>query len=142
MRSSASRFLLLLSLSMLMVTVSAIMAADRHQVGASGSASATSGNARLASTIGQTITGRTGDLGSGFLATADGRYYLPGDADGNHMLNIADAVYLINFIFGGGPAPTPYVGGDADCNGVVNIADALVIIGYIFGGGQMPTYCH
>jgi hypothetical protein len=67
----------------------------------------------------------------------------PGDADGNGILNIADAVYLISYIFGGGTAPTPYplCSGDADCNCIVNIADAVYMISYIFGGGNPPCTC-
>jgi hypothetical protein len=64
--------------------------------------------------------------------------YLRGDADGNGFVNISDAVYLINYIFGGGPAPSPEAAGDADCNGFVNISDAVYLINYIFGGGPAP----
>lgn len=55
-----------------------------------------------------------------------------GDADGSGFANISDAVYIINFIFSGGPAPTTDCGGDADGNGYVNISDAVWLIAYIF----------
>ena len=61
-----------------------------------------------------------------------------GDADGNGMVNIADVVYLINYIFAGGPAPNPLLAGDVDCNGMVNIADVVYLINFIFGGGPAP----
>lgn len=61
-----------------------------------------------------------------------------GDADGNGIYNISDAVYLISYIFGGGPAPDPMCLGDADGNGIVNISDAVYLIAYIFGGGPEP----
>lgn len=62
-----------------------------------------------------------------------------GDADNNGIVNISDVVYLIAFIFGGGPRPFPItLVGDADCNGFVNISDAVYIIAYIFGGGPPP----
>jgi M6 family metalloprotease-like protein len=64
--------------------------------------------------------------------------FLCGDADANGFVNISDAVYLINYIFGGGPAPNPEAAGDADCNGFVNISDAVYLINYIFGGGAAP----
>lgn len=64
--------------------------------------------------------------------------YICGDADGNEIVNISDAVYLIAYIFGGGPAPDPLIAGDADCNGIVNISDAVYLIAYIFGGGPAP----
>jgi hypothetical protein len=64
--------------------------------------------------------------------------YLCGDADANGMVNISDAVYLIAYIFSGGPAPNPIDAGDVDCNGFVNISDAVYLINYIFGGGPAP----
>lgn len=62
--------------------------------------------------------------------------YICGDADGNGQVSITDAVYVINFIFGGGPAPDPLVAADADCSGQVAISDAVYIINFIFGGGS------
>ncbi len=64
--------------------------------------------------------------------------YLCGDSDGNLIVTISDAVHLITYIFGGGPAPVPTIAGDADCNGIVTISDAVFLISYIFGGGPAP----
>lgn len=61
-----------------------------------------------------------------------------GDADGNGIINISDAVFLIGYIFAGGPAPNPLSSGDADCNAIVNISDAVYLILYIFSGGPAP----
>jgi hypothetical protein len=63
---------------------------------------------------------------------------LCGDADANGIINISDAVYLISYIFAGGPAPEPMTAADADCNQIVNISDAVYLISYIFGGGPAP----
>lgn len=63
---------------------------------------------------------------------------LPGDADHSGYVTISDAVYLISYIFSGGPAPTPSAAGDADCDAFVNISDAVRLIGYIFSGGAQP----
>jgi hypothetical protein len=64
--------------------------------------------------------------------------YTCGDADGNHVVNISDAVTLIGYIFGSGIAPDPLEAGDSDCNGIVNVSDAVYLISYIFGGGLGP----
>jgi hypothetical protein len=64
--------------------------------------------------------------------------YICGDADGNDMVNISDAVYLIEYIFGGGPPPEPLLSGDVDCNQTVNISDAVYLISYIFSSGPAP----
>lgn len=64
--------------------------------------------------------------------------YVCGDADGDGLVNISDAVFVIGYIFGGGNAPNPYMAGDANCDALVNISDAVHLIAYIFGGGPAP----
>ncbi len=64
--------------------------------------------------------------------------YLCGDANGNGTRNISDAVYLINYIFAGGPAPSPVIAGDANCSNAVSISDVVYLINYIFSGGAAP----
>ncbi len=66
------------------------------------------------------------------------RPYVKGDADGTGILNVADVVFLIQYIFGGGPAPVPLESGDADCNGFISVPDAVYLILYIFAGGPAP----
>ncbi len=68
---------------------------------------------------------------------------IPGDADGSGSISIGDAVYIINYIFGGGPAPMPYAicSGDANCDCTVSISDAVYIVNFIFGGGPQPCDC-
>lgn len=64
--------------------------------------------------------------------------YLCGDADGSGAVNITDAVFVIQFIFAGGPSPDPLLSGDADCSDSVNITDVVYVIQYIFAGGPIP----
>jgi len=64
--------------------------------------------------------------------------YVCGDANGDEGINVADAVYLINFIFKSGPEPNPSGAGDADCDGSLNIGDAVYLINYIFRSGPEP----
>lgn len=64
--------------------------------------------------------------------------FLCGDANGNSLVNISDVVYLVQFLFGSGPAPVPSLAGDADCNGIVTIIDAVYLVNFIFGGGPEP----
>jgi hypothetical protein len=65
-----------------------------------------------------------------------------GDANGDAVINISDAVYLIAYIFAGGAAPGDcgyaFGKGDANGDGVVNISDAVYLIAYIFAGGAVP----
>ena len=58
--------------------------------------------------------------------------YTCGDADHSSAIDISDPVYLITYIFAGGPAPNPLLAGDADCTNDVDISDAVYLINYIF----------
>lgn len=64
--------------------------------------------------------------------------YVCGDADDSGDTDIDDVVFLINFIFAGGPEPIPYESGDTNCSGTVDIDDAVWLINYIFSGGNTP----
>ena len=64
--------------------------------------------------------------------------YLCGDADGDGSVNIADVVFLLEYIFSDGAAPSPLAAGDANCDNGVNIADCVYLIAYIFSGGPAP----
>ncbi len=64
--------------------------------------------------------------------------YSCGDANGDETVNVGDAVYIINYVFKDGQAPTPLPAGDANCDGTINVGDAVHIINYIFKGGLPP----
>ncbi|MBU1317964.1 MAG: PKD domain-containing protein [candidate division Zixibacteria bacterium] len=61
-----------------------------------------------------------------------------GDADASDGVDIDDVVYLINYIFVGGPEPVPYESGDSGCSGSIDIDDVVYLISYIFSGGNAP----
>jgi len=62
-----------------------------------------------------------------------------GDGNYDGTVNIADAVYMISYIFKSGPEPQPVIeSGDANCDGRLNIADAVFVIDYVFHGGPEP----
>ncbi len=63
---------------------------------------------------------------------------LMGDANSDGSINVADAVFLITYVFKSGPAPEPLDAGDADCDGNVNLADAVNIINFVFKNGPEP----
>ena len=64
--------------------------------------------------------------------------YICGDSNNDETVNVADAVWIINYVFAGGDPPNPMEAGDANCDGTCNIADAVWIINYIFAGGLDP----
>jgi hypothetical protein len=63
---------------------------------------------------------------------------LPGDANNDGKVNVGDAVYIISYVFRGGPAPPCLQEGDANGDGKVNVGDAVYIISYVFRGGPAP----
>jgi hypothetical protein len=55
------------------------------------------------------------------------------------VVDIDDAVFLITYIFGGGPAPNPIESADVDCSGgTPDIDDVVYLIQYIFADGPAP----
>jgi len=64
--------------------------------------------------------------------------YICGDANVSGAVDIDDVVYLIAYIFSGGPEPVPYESGDTNCSGGVDIDDVVYLISYIFSGGFAP----
>jgi hypothetical protein len=64
--------------------------------------------------------------------------WIRGDANGDGVINSADVVYLINYLFKGGPAPEPLEAGDVNCDGIINSADVVYLINYLFKGGPPP----
>jgi immune inhibitor A len=65
--------------------------------------------------------------------------YICGDANGDGNVNVGDAVFVIAYVFSGGPAPDPLCLGDANGDGNVNIGDAVHLINYVFKGGPAPV---
>jgi hypothetical protein len=61
-----------------------------------------------------------------------------GDPNADGAVNIADAAYLVSYIFKGGPAPKPSGAGDVNCDVDINVADAVHLINYVFRGGEPP----
>lgn len=61
-----------------------------------------------------------------------------GDSNGDDVIDVSDAVFMIEYIFASGAEPYPMLSGDADCNGTLDIADVVFLINYIFSGGSAP----
>lgn len=59
-----------------------------------------------------------------------------GDANGDSQVTASDVLYLIKYLFAGGPSPV----GSADVNGdgQVNASDIFYLIDYLFAGGPAP----
>jgi len=64
--------------------------------------------------------------------------YICGDVNRDGGVDIADVVYLINYLFVEGPAPIPQAAGDANHDFLIDIADVVYIINYLFLEGDPP----
>lgn len=66
-----------------------------------------------------------------------------GDINGiDNLVDIADLLYLVNYMFDAGPEPLCME--EADVNGLdqaVDIADLLYVVEYMFRGGPLPVPC-
>jgi hypothetical protein len=65
--------------------------------------------------------------------------FLRGDVNGDQVIDASDVVYLLNYLFTGGPAPEPLAAGDATCDDVVDAADIVYLLNYLFAGGPPPS---
>ncbi len=118
---------------------------DRQTL-ASGGNVGTSPNFCVNSATGQPATGTgtstTYGLSQGFWSSVSPGSCCdkPGDANNDGTVNVGDAVYIIGYIFRGGPVPPCTEEGDANGDGKINIGDAVYIVSYVFRGG-LPPLC-
>ncbi len=61
-----------------------------------------------------------------------------GDVNGDGIINVGDVVYLVSYLYKGGPAPDPSWVGDANSDGIVNIGDVVYLVSYLYRGGPPP----
>jgi hypothetical protein len=62
--------------------------------------------------------------------------FVRGDANADGRIGVADAVYVLQYIFTDGPAPSCQKAADANGEGSLNVADAIAILGYLFMGSR------
>jgi hypothetical protein len=123
----------------------------KWQVVSSGSDCGTSGvtyrlgaqdGCELCGTVGQLAVGSGSSpsygINSGYWQE-DLQPYTRGDVNKDGIIDVADVMYLINYLFIGGSAPDPMWLGDATCDDVVDVADVMYLINYLFIGGSAPS---
>jgi len=64
--------------------------------------------------------------------------YVVGDPTRDGIINIADVLFLINYLYKGGEAPDPAETGDVTCDGITNIDDVVFLINYLYKHGPAP----
>jgi pectate lyase len=61
--------------------------------------------------------------------------FVRGDANADGGFNLADAVFILTYLFRSGEAPACFDAADAVDNGTVDIGDAVYILQYLFASG-------
>jgi hypothetical protein len=85
------------------------------------------------------VTGASGGIGTGTdITTIKYIQFLCGDVNGDGKVTVTDVIYLINYLFKGGPPPIPLKAGDVNCDGKETVSDVVYLINYLFKGGLKP----
>lgn len=71
-------------------------------------------------------------------------YGLRGNVDGNEEEepDISDLIYLVDYMFTGGPAPPCMAEADFDASQDIDISDLVGLVDYMFTGGVEPWSCY
>ena len=68
-------------------------------------------------------------------------WVMAGNLDGQTGIDISDLIWLVDFMFTGGPEPIPYQSGDVNCSGgLIDIADLVHLVDWMFTNGPAPCY--
>ncbi|MGB7061143.1 MAG: LamG-like jellyroll fold domain-containing protein [Candidatus Zixiibacteriota bacterium] len=63
-----------------------------------------------------------------------------GDANGDGIVDVADVVYLVSYLYRNGPTPDPEWVGDCNCDDIIDVADIVYLVSYLYRGGPPPGY--
>ena len=64
--------------------------------------------------------------------------FLCGDMTQDQVLTSSDVIFLINYIFKGGPAANPPSEADMNNNGAINSSDIIFLVNHVFKAGPPP----
>lgn len=67
-------------------------------------------------------------------------HYAIGDANSDSEIDIADVVFVINYLFIEGSPPCPYHSGDTNCDSEIDVSDIVCLINYLFLGYPIPCF--
>ena len=115
----------------------------KWQVLSGGGITGNSSSYQMGNSVSQTAVGYGSSslykLCQGFLPGSYEAGFIRGDATGDGVIDVGDIVYLINYLFKTGSAPTPLQAGDVNCDGNVDVGDVVYLINYLFKGGPPPN---
>lgn len=72
------------------------------------------------------------------LTVLPGTPFIRGDANDDSSVTVSDVIYIINYLYKGGPPPSPLEKANTNCDAQINVADVVYLINYLFKGGPSP----
>ena len=116
-------------------------------INAGGNLNLSSSNYKMKGSLGQSAIGQSQStnykMGMGFWYGVQDIivdcFDKAGDANGSGTVNLADIIYIVNYVFKGGTKPAPDCRGDANNNGTINLSDIIYEVNFIFKGGPKPV---
>jgi hypothetical protein len=82
---------------------------------------------------------RSDETGSFEVCGPAGPQFKRGDSNADGSINITDGIFVLNFLFLGGPGPKCRESADPNNDGTINITDGIYILNYLFLGGPAPS---
>lgn len=64
---------------------------------------------------------------------------MPGDANGDSLVTVADVVFLVNYLYRGGSEPCMCEAADANGDCLINLGDLVYLLNYLFRNGLQPV---
>lgn len=72
------------------------------------------------------------------LAAIEYSFYTTGDVTGDGRIDLSDVIYLLNYLYKNGSAPSPVLLGDVDCDDEVGTGDVVYLVNYLYKEGPAP----
>jgi subtilisin family serine protease len=72
------------------------------------------------------------------LAAIQYGFDLTGDVTSDGLINVSDVVFLVNYLYKEGPAPSPLILGDVNCDDEINVGDVIYLVNYLYQDGTEP----
>lgn len=83
--------------------------------------------------------GAMGDFSLVVLPLTDDNVFSRGDGNGDGVLELTDAIIILNYLFLGGGEPACLEAADSDNDASVSLTDGVLILTYLFRGGNAPA---
>lgn len=81
---------------------------------------------------------QTGDISGTAVITILDPGFFRAEVNGDGVINIADPIFTLSYLFISGPTPSCLDSADSNDDGSINIADPVYTLAYLFSSGPLP----